>query len=324
MKKWILVVGAIGALIFFSDFGKEFRVNNAAAKYRQTCFGDITNRCVSLRIKTNIKVARYYLDVIDDRRDLIVSEIGEQGYSALVRATNEVIELNKQDRPGWFSRTFLKDAQSFKAPNFSFYNDLYAGVDYQIMYREIYRVYGGSTDSKFVSLATGNEVSREDSIDKPENEILALEDMKKNIQDNVNENNRNAGTIEERFEESIDAHIDERKAYFEGSEYEEGRIIVFGDLNGNGTAEAVVVYTIEGAGGSNSYFQSIAAFSAETSIHQLGEAFSLPFSVQNVEIMDGRVVFKGLEHGPNDPNCCPSINRQIFYRLDGDELVPMS
>lgn len=42
-----------------------------------------------------------------------------------------------------------------------------------------------------------------------------------------------------------------------GDEYKEGRQVKFADLNNDGIKDAVVLYTIEGQGGGNGYFQTL-------------------------------------------------------------------
>src|ERR1700687_3804708 len=44
------------------------------------------------------------------------------------------------------------------------------------------------------------------------------------------------------------------------TEYEEARSIVKGDLNADSAEDAVVLYTLEGQGGSNQYVQYLAVF----------------------------------------------------------------
>ncbi|MGI8787705.1 MAG: hypothetical protein ACR2HG_08105 [Pyrinomonadaceae bacterium] len=46
----------------------------------------------------------------------------------------------------------------------------------------------------------------------------------------------------------------------DASEYKEARKIVYGDVNGDGVKDAVVQYTLEGAGGGNSWGQSLVVF----------------------------------------------------------------
>ena len=53
------------------------------------------------------------------------------------------------------------------------------------------------------------------------------------------------------------------------TEYQEARKIVYGDVNGDGTKDAVVQYTLEGAGGGNSWGQSLAVFLSKKGEYRL-------------------------------------------------------
>ncbi len=60
------------------------------------------------------------------------------------------------------------------------------------------------------------------------------------------------------LEETIDRYIE--KIRDDASEYTEARKIVYGDVDGDGKKDAVVQYTLEGAGGGNSWGQNLVVF----------------------------------------------------------------
>lgn len=60
------------------------------------------------------------------------------------------------------------------------------------------------------------------------------------------------------LEKTIDRYIE--KIREDASEYTEARKIVYGDIDGDGKKNAVVQYTLEGAGGGNSWGQNLVVF----------------------------------------------------------------
>jgi hypothetical protein len=60
------------------------------------------------------------------------------------------------------------------------------------------------------------------------------------------------------LEKTIERYVE--KIRDDASEYKEARKILYGDVDGDGTKDAVVQYTLEGAGGGNSWGQSLVVF----------------------------------------------------------------
>jgi len=60
------------------------------------------------------------------------------------------------------------------------------------------------------------------------------------------------------LQKAIDRYIE--KVREDADEYKEARKIIYGDVDGDGTKDAVVQYTLEGAGGGNSWGQSLVVF----------------------------------------------------------------
>ena len=108
------------------------------------------------------------------------------------------------------------------------------------------------------------------------------------------------------------------------TEYEEARSIVKGDLNADGAEDAVVLYTLEGQGGSNQYLQYLAVF-----INRKGKLVYLTHqvvggknqrSVDSVSIKSGKINLQTLEYLPTDASCCPSKKGQMRLILSGGRL----
>ncbi|MEL7982918.1 hypothetical protein AAG584_23005 [Vreelandella titanicae] len=321
MKKVVIFAAIIIAVYLFSDIGKDFRINNAVYNFRSKCFASDTNRCVNMRVRTNVKLVNFYLSEVDDAKDKIASEIGEDGYEALVYQLHNVIESNKEDRPNWFMRTFVKDGQSWSAGNYVFYNGLFTSADLKILYRELYNKYGRDVGSPSVKIANENSgqniVSESSGSSEYDQGIQTLKDSisyDSNVEDSSISN-------ENRMEELIEQHIFDQ-AYINGAEeYSDARKTATGDLNGDGIQDTAVIYTLEGSGGGNGYFQNMTIFLGGADVPKAGNAIALPFHAYEAEIRNGQIIVQAKEHGPNDPNCCPSIEQEYAYHLDKGRLV---
>jgi len=109
-----------------------------------------------------------------------------------------------------------------------------------------------------------------------------------------------------------------------GEEYEDARKIIAGDLNGDGSPETVVLYTIEGQQGSNNYIQYLAVFSrrknqlvpiAHTAVG--GKSYR---SIELNSVDKERINLDTLSYGPKDASCCPSVKGTTSYALLGKKF----
>ncbi len=69
------------------------------------------------------------------------------------------------------------------------------------------------------------------------------------------------------LQKAIVNHIN--KVRKDAVEYREARKIVYGDVDGNSTKDAVVRYTLEGAGGGNSWGQNLAVFLNKKGVYKM-------------------------------------------------------
>jgi hypothetical protein len=123
----------------------------------------------------------------------------------------------------------------------------------------------------------------------------------------------------------IDNFISRQAAKYKAEEYADARKVLSGDLNHDGLADTVVLYTIEGQGGSNNYIQYLAVF--------LGRNNALVYAthravggknrrdIELVSITDGAINLKTMDYGPRDPSCCPTIKGSASYSFSNGALV---
>jgi hypothetical protein len=106
-----------------------------------------------------------------------------------------------------------------------------------------------------------------------------------------------------------------------------GRVIVNhikearGDLNGDGLEDAVALLAIN-TGGTGTFINLAAVLNEagnprQAAIRFLGDRVE----VQSLAIEDGVVKVKAITQGPEDPLCCPTLEVNEEYRLQGGRLV---
>ena len=122
----------------------------------------------------------------------------------------------------------------------------------------------------------------------------------------------------------IDSFITRQAKRERGEEYREARKVVTGDLTHDGQAETIVLYTIEGQGGSNLHIQYLAVFvrrngklSPLTHIDVGGKSTR---GVELVSVENNSILLDALNYGPKDPSCCPSVKGKTSYVLSGGKL----
>lgn len=121
--------------------------------------------------------------------------------------------------------------------------------------------------------------------------------------------------------EVIKAAISARAAQDGGSEYVDARRSVEGDLNGDGTADVAVLYSLEGAGGGNGSVGYLAAFMRASGQLKLVDTATLSGSAQALKLKDGAAHLKLLSLGPDDSACCPSVEEDAMYVLHGNKWL---
>lgn len=94
----------------------------------------------------------------------------------------------------------------------------------------------------------------------------------------------------------------------------------FGDLNGDGKADAAIILA-ETGGGSGVFESLIVVTNQGSSPHQVGAAeLGDRVQIKSVDISSAVVHLDMLVQGPNDPLCCPSLPEKQNYWLVGSAL----
>ena len=97
--------------------------------------------------------------------------------------------------------------------------------------------------------------------------------------------------------------------------------IAFGDLNGDGAEDSAVIL-ISDPGGSGTFYDLAAVIDSRGQAKHVASAFlGDRVKVEELSIRSGKIVVKMLTHRSTEPMCCPSLNVEQAYGLQGDELV---
>jgi hypothetical protein len=124
--------------------------------------------------------------------------------------------------------------------------------------------------------------------------------------------------------EAVDAYIREHARREQGVEYATARTTKLGDLDGDGTPETVVLYTIEGQRRSNDYVQYMAVFAVNgdrlvpVARTEVGGKSRRGMDLRSIE--HKVITFDMVSYAPEDPACCPSIRGTTSYVLHGSVL----
>jgi hypothetical protein len=94
----------------------------------------------------------------------------------------------------------------------------------------------------------------------------------------------------------------------------------FGDLNGDGQADAAVVLSADPSG-SGTFYYLFTVLNQDGAPVQSGSAsIGDRQGILHLEIAGGRAILDYVTQGINDPSCCPSEHRIRAYRLEGGVL----
>ena len=115
-----------------------------------------------------------------------------------------------------------------------------------------------------------------------------------------------------------------------GADYVDANLldkVAFGDLNGDGRPDAVVLLA-ENAGGSGTFISAVVILDENGQPVQSGSALiGDRVKITSLTIQpDRKIVLTGTIHGPNDPMCCPTFQVTETYQLSksGLELVRLT
>lgn len=97
-------------------------------------------------------------------------------------------------------------------------------------------------------------------------------------------------------------------------------IHTFGDLNGDGVDDVLVIL-ISYPGGSGTFFHLAAVLNQDGTTNPVATAFLGDRTIiRSMAIESGQIVLEMITHGPDDPMCCPNMDRRQVYTLQDGNL----
>lgn len=129
---------------------------------------------------------------------------------------------------------------------------------------------------------------------------------------------------ESRDESVINAFIAKQAIRESGEEFKDARKVIEADVNGDGSLDLTVLYTIEGQNGSNNYIQYLAVFVRKKGklvpVTHITVGGKLLRSVDLVSVTRGVIMMNTLNYAAQDPACCPSKKGKARYVLINGKL----
>jgi hypothetical protein len=121
-------------------------------------------------------------------------------------------------------------------------------------------------------------------------------------------------------EKVVKRHVDAANREAEQNrESVEGSQTVVDDLDGDGKAEIVLLTTLLGP---TYWNHSITVFADRGKGHVVAATTDSPLgSVESIRIKDGLILVNAKWPAPNDPRCCPSLQKTTAYAWQGNTLV---
>jgi hypothetical protein len=98
--------------------------------------------------------------------------------------------------------------------------------------------------------------------------------------------------------------------------------VAFGDLDGDGVDDAVVV--LVSSGGGSGLFYNLVAVRQRNGIVETPAVKSLGdrIMINQINITNRIVTVDMITHGPHDPSCCPTERQVLKLKVQGSEFVP--
>jgi hypothetical protein len=97
--------------------------------------------------------------------------------------------------------------------------------------------------------------------------------------------------------------------------------VAYGDLDGDGRAEAVVLLAADlGGSGTFIYLSTVEALDdgpINTATTLLGDRIT----VRSLAIDESQILVNLLTHGPDDPACCPTLEGVRAFQWQGEQLI---
>lgn len=305
--KWAVAMGGVLGLAG-CDAVSQFQQARALQELRQECFGNFTNSCVSKTIDYNIGLVEAVPFAAPEDKQAILAMFGDAGWDLYEQAVREVkddvVSALEASRPGMFSRWILGDAQPFDGKGVMEFSQ----SELEPIRKRISEVYIARIKAAGLT-PNAQAMAHYSAASQPATSTVIAPEQQPAVQP--------AGATDALLKVAIDQMVADEIATDGGSEYDEGRQLLEVDLDGDGVEDAVVLYTIEGQGGGNGSFQTLAA------LYRDGNSWSakgktILGGATDLQLLGPNLIgVTVLTHSDEDPRCCPSQESVVKYQWNG-------
>lgn len=298
------------------DFVNDQKLNMAHQEYMQECFGNFSNSC-------NDKAVDYNLMALEALQDEMI-EVGPKRLNLkgdsvdrfekhLEQTIEKVAEGFEKMRPGFFSRVFLGRFEPFD------------GKSIQIISRSDTSDLGNEIAAEYARKLVENKQKYEEMwANTPPlvSEVpVPVEPIK---EEPIQAESASQDVVVNGLKVAADAAIGEHAQRASASEYGEARSYLQVDIDGNGSTDAVVMYTLEPTDGGNYSNQYLVPFIHNGDTWEAKAHLDIMNSATDLaDEGSGVLSYVELSHGPDDPDCCPSQNTKRLYKWNGSVFLEL-
>ncbi|KAA0943832.1 hypothetical protein FQ186_29490 [Pseudomonas sp. ANT_H14] len=263
---------------------------------------------------------------IEREKGSIVQVVGKDGFDRFSKTANELIDhlVDQQEnkRPGFFARWFLGEGQPFGNTR----NQLFDISDMQELRAAVLQKISSGVQASKASAKPNEPMTETEAIllgKVPQAPTQAqVTPTARPAEPAAHVESTVQALVPSDLAASADRMIASEIAQDGGDEYKEGRQVIFADLNNDGIKDAVVLYTIDGQGGGNGYFQTLASFIGNSAGWDFRGKAVVGNGVQDIQVVDPQTVrLTVLSIGPDDADCCPSVQSTENYKWDGTTFL---
>lgn len=323
----LLVAGAAAA--FLNGCGQpvnDARLTIARQELREQCAGDDTYSCRNKTIDFNIMVLQLTPFKNDIDKAQVVAVFGDKGWDLYQKVADEFVEEGENTfdkmRPNIFARWFFGDSQPVSRQGYvmEYSPQDMVGAGHEVERRFFIR-------------------AKKEGLTPTEEAMKAIEARKPQVQVPTPPSapvNAAPGEITPALHSQEITGMDPSLAlaitnYTDaldkdgGTENTELRKVVRLDLNNDGAPDAAVIYIIEGVGGAQTGYAFVTGFVQEAGTWRASrESIQIGGSVQSLAFeKPGIIAVDFLTSGPDDPDCCPSVDEHQRFVWSGEKFVEL-
>ncbi|MGP5356028.1 hypothetical protein [Pseudomonas helleri] len=328
LRRVLISAVAAAMLAGCGQKANDVRLSIAQNELRSQCAGNDTYNCRDMTVDFNIRALELTDFKDSDAETTITKLYGDKGWDLYQKVADEFVEeyTTKFDemRPNIFARWFLGDNHP-PSPKGHVLQMLPSDIAsaYPVIlkrFRDRAQVAGLKLDQDAQKALAGTS-TKGSAASAPQAAAANNEARGESV--TAPQENASAET------EALNAAVTEYIGTLDkdgGEEYLEGRHTLRIDFNADKHLDAAVVYTIEGSGGAQNGYQTLVGF-----VYENGKWRVMPGSAVingSVQSMTNggwkTVLVDALTSGPDDPDCCPSVQNQQKYVWDGTRFVDVT